>query len=113
APDAAVPHHPQPLGRAPAGETKNCLAMRLRAKHYATGQPVELVVADGRIGSVGPPTGAPADLTAGWVAPSFFDIQVNGCHGISFGSERLTADEVRRVADVCRSHGTTAFCPTL
>src|SRR5205823_6564958 len=28
-------------------------------------------------------------------------------------SDRLTADEVRRVADVCRAHGAGAFCPTL
>jgi N-acetylglucosamine-6-phosphate deacetylase len=87
--------------------------MRIRANHYATGQPVEITIDRGRIASVSDPTDTPADLTAGWVAPSFFDIQVNGCHGVSFNSERLTADEVRRVADVCRAHGAGAFCPTL
>ncbi|HEX4592092.1 MAG TPA: N-acetylglucosamine-6-phosphate deacetylase, partial [Gemmataceae bacterium] len=56
---------------------------------------------------------ATADLTVDWIAPSFFDIQVNGCLGISFNSDRLTTDEVRRVADNCRSHGTGGFCPTL
>jgi len=87
--------------------------MRIHARHYATAQPVEVVIDQGRIASVGPPTDSAADLIADWVAPSFFDIQVNGCHGISFNSESLTADEVRRVADVCRAHGTGAFCPTL
>jgi N-acetylglucosamine-6-phosphate deacetylase len=85
----------------------------IRARHYATQEPVELTIDRGQITSVGPPTGVRADVTAGWVAPSFCDIQVNGCHGISFNAETLTADEVRRVAAVCREHGTGAFLPTL
>jgi N-acetylglucosamine-6-phosphate deacetylase len=87
--------------------------MRIHAKHYATGEPVEVVIDHGRIASLGPPTDGPADLSAGWVAPSFFDLQVNGSHGVSFNSEHLTADEVRRVADVCRARGAGGFCPTL
>jgi N-acetylglucosamine-6-phosphate deacetylase len=87
--------------------------MLIRARHYATQEPVEIAIEGGRITSVGPPTRASADVTADWVAPSFFDIQVNGCHGISFNAETLTAEEIRRVADVCRAHGTGGFCPTL
>ena len=48
-----------------------------------------------------------------WVAPAFFDPQINGCLGISFNSPTLTPDEVRIIADVCRTHGIGAFCPTL
>ncbi len=87
--------------------------MRLRARHHATGRPVEVTIAGGRITTISEPTAAPIDHTADWVAPSFFDIQVNGAHGISFNSDRLTADEVRGVADTCRGHGTGGFCPTL
>jgi N-acetylglucosamine-6-phosphate deacetylase len=87
--------------------------MLIRARHFTTAEPVEIAIDGGRITSVGPPTDAPADASADWVAPSFFDIQVNGCHGISFNSEKLTAEEIRRVADVCRAHGTGGFCPTL
>jgi N-acetylglucosamine-6-phosphate deacetylase len=87
--------------------------MLIRARHYATGEPVEIAIEGGRIASVGPPTDLPTDATADWVAPSWFDIQVNGCHGISFNSNTLTADEIRRVAEVCRAHGTGGFCPTL
>ena len=86
--------------------------MRIHARHYATGQSIELAIAAGRIASVTEPSGTP-DLTADWVAPSFFDIQVNGCLGISFNSDKLTADDVRRVAEVCRRHGVGGFCPTL
>src|SRR5437867_7241832 len=87
--------------------------MLLRARHYATQHPVEIAIDHGRISSVGPPSAAQADVTADWVAPSWFDIQVNGCHGISFNSETLTAPEICRVADVCRAHGTGGFCPTV
>ena len=86
--------------------------MRIHARHYATGRPIELAIAASRIASVTEPSGSP-DLTADWVAPSFFDIQVNGCLGISFNSDTLTADDVRSVADVCRRHGVGGFCPTL
>lgn len=87
--------------------------MRLRGRHYATGEPVEVVCADGVIRSVGPQTTAPADLEAGWIAPALFDLQINGCDGHSFNSERLDIDSVRHVAGVCRRHGITAFLPTL
>ena len=87
--------------------------MLIRARHFATQEPIQIAIDGGRIESIGPPTSAPADATAEWVAPSFFDIQVNGCHGISFNAETLTAAEIGRVADVCRAHGTGGFCPTL
>ena len=86
--------------------------MRIHARHYATGNLVEVVCAGGVIRSVGGPSGAP-DLQAGWVAPAFFDLQINGCGGRSFNSEGLTADDLRQVVDTCRQHGIGAFCPTL
>jgi N-acetylglucosamine-6-phosphate deacetylase len=60
------------------------------------------------------PAGDPPEHSgAGWVAPALFDLQINGCDGISFNSSRLGADDVRRVVGVCRRHGIAAFCPTL
>src|SRR5438874_10715115 len=87
--------------------------MRLRARHYATGEGIEIDCRQGRIASITPPAADPADLEAGWVAPALFDLQVNGCDGHSFNSERLTADSVRHVVAVCRRHGLGALCPTL
>lgn len=84
--------------------------MHIRARHYATGKPVEVDVIDGRIASV---RDSEADPGSVWIAPSFFDIQVNGAFGFSFNSDRLTADDVRRVVSTCRAHGTGGFCPTL
>jgi N-acetylglucosamine-6-phosphate deacetylase len=83
--------------------------MPLHARHYATGEPVEVTVAGGRIAAVRPS----AERPTVWVAPSFFDPQINGCLGISFNAPTLTADGVRRVAAECRRHGIGGFCPTL
>ena len=75
--------------------------MRFTARHYATGEPTAVEVTDGRVTYLGP--GAePAD---GWVAPSFCDVQINGCLGVGFNSPALTTDGVRAVADECRRHG--------
>jgi N-acetylglucosamine-6-phosphate deacetylase len=52
-------------------------------------------------------------LSAGWVAPALFDLQINGCDGHSFSSERMTVDDVRHVAETCRRHGIGGLCPTL
>jgi N-acetylglucosamine-6-phosphate deacetylase len=85
--------------------------MQILARHYATGQSIELTIDGGRIIGVTEQVGADsADL---WVAPSFFDIQVNGSHGVSFNSEQLTTDEIHRVAETCREQGVGGSCPTL
>ncbi len=87
--------------------------MIIRARHYATGDLVDVECDAGRIVAVGPPNHALPDRVAEWVAPAFFDLQINGCGGISFNSPKLTIDGVRRVADVCRAHGIAEFLPTL
>jgi N-acetylglucosamine-6-phosphate deacetylase len=83
--------------------------MILHARHYATGRPVAVAVEGGRISSVAESDQSPTQ----WVAPAFFDPQINGCLGISFNSPSLTPDQVRTVADTCRAHGIGGFCPTL
>jgi N-acetylglucosamine-6-phosphate deacetylase len=87
--------------------------MRIHARHYATAEPIEITCARGRIQSIGAPGPTAPDLRAGWVAPALFDLQINGCDGHSFNSERLTVADVRHVVEVCRRHGIGAFCPTL
>jgi N-acetylglucosamine-6-phosphate deacetylase len=86
--------------------------MLIRARHYATGQLIDLSCAGGLIRTLGPPAAAP-DLEAGWVAPALFDLQINGCAGRSFNSPHLTADDVRHVVNTCRRHGIGGLCPTL
>jgi N-acetylglucosamine-6-phosphate deacetylase len=83
--------------------------MLLHAKHYATNRPVAIAIEDGHIVSV-TDSNQQARL---WIAPAFFDPQINGCLGISFNSPTLTPDQVRTVANTCREHGIGAFLPTL
>jgi N-acetylglucosamine-6-phosphate deacetylase len=79
------------------------------ARHYGTGRPIAVAVEGGRIVSVSDSDRAPDR----WIAPALFDPQINGCLGISFNAPDLTPEQVRTVADVCRSHGLGGFCPTL
>lgn len=87
--------------------------MLIRARHYATGEPTDLEYADGRIARLAPAGPTTPDRTAGWVAPALFDLQVNGCLGISFNSPTLTVEQVRTVVDECRRHGLGGLLPTL
>jgi N-acetylglucosamine-6-phosphate deacetylase len=87
--------------------------MRWRARHYRTGERIDIVVENGRIASVSPATNLPADREAGFVAPALFDLQINGCRGHSFNSPDLTLEMVREVVDVCSSHGIGGLLPTL
>ena len=84
------------------------------ARHFATGQWVELTVADGLIRSVEPVKGSaeprPAD---DWVAPAFWDIQTNGRWGFSFSDPSLTVEQVIRVVKAQVALGTARLCPTL
>ena len=81
-----------------------------RGRHITTGRPVAITFDSGRITAVEPCADAPG---LPWVAPAFFDIQINGCLGIDFGSPALTPEQVRTVADECRRHGIGGFCPTI
>ena len=87
--------------------------MKLRARHYLVRHPVDITVDAGLITSVTGPQPPAPDCEAGWVAPAFFDLQINGCDGISFNSPKLTVDGVRHVVDVCRTHGISRIYPTL
>lgn len=87
--------------------------MRIRARHYVTGQRIEIFCAEGRILSISQPSDMAADHEAGWVAPALFDLQINGCGGFSFNSPVLTRDHIRHVVAVCRAHGIGGLCPTL
>ncbi|HLW66028.1 MAG TPA: amidohydrolase family protein [Gemmataceae bacterium] len=87
--------------------------LRLRGKHYTTGERIDVACRDGRIESVTPAGAGKVDHEAQWIAPAFFDLQINGCDGISFNSDALTIEDIRHVVEVCRRHGIAGLCPTL
>jgi N-acetylglucosamine-6-phosphate deacetylase len=83
--------------------------MILHAKHYATGRPLAVTVEGTVITAVAPSAESPRQ----WVAPAFFDPQINGCLGIAFNSPSLAPEQVRTVVDECRKHGIGSLLPTL
>jgi N-acetylglucosamine-6-phosphate deacetylase len=87
--------------------------MRLRARHYRTAQPLDVVCEHSKIVRIETPSGQPADVEADWIAPAFCDVQVNGCNGISFNADTLTAGQIRTVVETCRKHGIAQLMPTL
>src|SRR5262245_812126 len=87
--------------------------MLLRARHYATAQPIDLSCAGGTIQAVAPASAGPADRATAWVAPPLFHPRINGADRHSFISPARTPDAVRHVVDVCRGHGIGGLCPTL
>ena len=89
--------------------------MLLRARHYATGELLDLRCANGRIAEITsvPYTPHPVLSADYFVAPALFDLQINGCGGHSFNSESLTLDAIFEVVRTCRRHGIGSFCATL
>src|SRR5262249_21414889 len=87
--------------------------MLIRARHYATGVRIDVGYDRGTILGIGPAGVNRADREANWIAPSLFDLQINGCRGIAFSSPTLTTEQVRKVVDECRRHGIAGLLPTL
>jgi N-acetylglucosamine-6-phosphate deacetylase len=90
------------------------LDMVIVARDFRTAQWTEIEIGGGIIAAVGPANG-PAELSANddWVAPAFWDIQVNGRWGHSFSSPELTALQVAAVVRAQGALGTARLCPTL
>lgn len=88
--------------------------MLIRARHYLTGQPLDIKLVDGSIASIADQhAGIPADVEADIVAPAYFDLQINGGMGINLTSDSLSLAKIEQVINVCASHGVAAFCPTV
>jgi len=86
-------------------------SFQVRGRHYASGDLCEWTCEDGVIAACRVIEGE-AD-GADWIAPAFFDIQINGGMGISFNAPTLTIEQIRQVTTLCRSHGIGQYFPTL
>lgn len=82
----------------------------LCARHYATGEAVELTFAGGLLQSLAPTRADAGDL---FVAPGFVDLQVNGYGGVDFTHSALTVDDVMKVSLALDRHGVTGYLPTV
>lgn len=88
--------------------------MLIEARDYREGRLIEIETRGGLITRVEPavrqPDPSPGDL---WVAPAFWDIQMNGRWGVSFSSPDLTVDLVREIIHAQAALGAAKVCPTL
>jgi N-acetylglucosamine-6-phosphate deacetylase len=88
--------------------------MVIVARDFRTSRWIEIEIRDARIDAIRPGHG-PAELSAGddWIAPAFWDIQLNGRWGHSFSSPEITVGQVARIVRAQAVLGTARLCPTL
>jgi len=87
--------------------------MALIAKRYDTGQPVRVELSGDRIASVTPTWADSREDDLPYVAPGFFDLQINGYGGVWFCDPNVTEEAVLGVLRQYLTHGVTRLCPTL
>lgn len=93
--------------------------MRLRGRHFETGEPVEVVTEGATIVAVGPAPDetAQAPDTLGddgyWLAPALFDSQINGFGGKDLNAETTSPDDVAAVVSLLWEAGVARYCPTV
>jgi N-acetylglucosamine-6-phosphate deacetylase len=83
--------------------------------HYKTGKPVQIVVQDGVIKSVKNIKKLSGENEGFFIAPGFFDNQVNGFAGVSFafGDNDLTREGIEKATTELWKMGVTTYLPTL
>jgi N-acetylglucosamine-6-phosphate deacetylase len=84
------------------------------ARHFATNQWLEITLEADRIGSVHSIDGpSQTNSSDDWLAPAFWDLQINGRWGISFSDPGLTVEQVVRIVRAQSQLGSARLCPTL
>ncbi|MDO5581495.1 MAG: amidohydrolase family protein [Planctomycetia bacterium] len=93
--------------------------MKYTAKRYDTTDLVEVRVENGKIAgwkTLNPIPFIDSNPSADpvpWIAPGFFDIQINGGIGIEFSSPDLSEEQVRSLCEKLLTEGVFRFCPTI
>jgi len=82
--------------------------------HYHTGQPVQVTVSNGMIENI-TPLDKPVGENPVYIAPGFFDNQINGFAGVSFafGDSDLTPEGIVKATTELWKNGVTTYLPTL
>lgn len=90
--------------------------MHVIGRHFRTEQLVEIEIRGEHIAAVrsleasSPPN---SGNQAPWIAPGFFDLQINGYGGQEFSSPTLNCEHVRAIVAAQHAFGVTRFLPTL
>jgi N-acetylglucosamine-6-phosphate deacetylase len=87
--------------------------MQVFGRRYENGEPVCITIHGERIRAVEPafPAGDAAEWP--WIAPGFFDLQINGHAGTWFSKKGLTPEDVMATLEPHFRFGITRMCPTL
>lgn len=87
----------------------------IEGTHYLTGKPVQVKIENGEIVSVKEIKKLKDADKAVFIAPGFFDNQVNGFAGVSFafGESDLTAEGIEKATRELWKFGVTTYLPTL
>lgn len=83
----------------------------IQARHYVTGEPVEVQWENGVIQSITSLAQQPPPDR--WVAPALVDLQVNGFGGINFQQDNLSVDDLRAARRSLLAAGCTRWLLTL
>lgn len=83
--------------------------------HYKTGKPVQVKIVDGKIAEIKNISKKAGTDSSFFIAPGFFDNQVNGFAGVSFafGDNDLTAEGIEKATKELWKYGVTTYLPTL
>jgi N-acetylglucosamine-6-phosphate deacetylase len=83
--------------------------------HFATGKPVQVKIENGKIAAVKSIKKLKNGNSKVYIAPGFFDNQVNGFAGVSFsfGESDLTAEGIEKATRELWKFGVTTYLPTL
>lgn len=82
--------------------------------HYSTGKPVQVEIKDGKIAKIKEVKKLSGDKNY-FIAPGFFDNQINGFAGVSFafGESDLTVEGIEKATRELWKTGVTTYLPTL
>ena len=87
----------------------------LEGLHYITGKPIQVKIENGKIASVKEIKKLKDENSKIYIAPGFFDNQVNGFAGVSFafGESDLTLEGIEKATRELWKFGVTTYLPTL
>ena len=83
--------------------------------HYTTGKPVQIKIENGKIAEIKSIKKLKDENGKTYIAPGFFDNQVNGFAGVSFafGESDLTKEGIEKATAELWKKGVTTYLPTL
>lgn len=91
------------------------MVVEFLARRFDNAELVRVEVEHGRIARIGAVADPPGGSERGWpwVAPGFWDLQVNGYGGQEFSALDLSIEKVARIVRDHYAYGVTRICPTL